>query len=261
MMAFTRKKEQVLKSLYTAHGRKKHDLCVCEGVRACREFLLSPLVKSLDFMLVSDDFNFPENFPKLNSELIFRIPNTDLKKITSTKNSQGILIVAKRPKNDYKQIILGKDPFAVLLEGISDPGNMGTILRTVKAVGLKKIYLTKGSVDPFSEKVIRSAMAAQFFLDIIIIENCDTMLQVVNIGDVKNIWRTDCHKGASLFEVEDLFDKSVIVFGSEATGTSEIINSKAVTIPMPGNSESINLAQSVTVFLFEAVRRKILRKD
>ena len=258
MIRLTKKKEQVLRSLYASHGRKKYGMCVCEGVRACGEFLNSPMKSEMEFMVVSEDFEVAEYFPEVESNIIFRMPQSEFKKITHTKNSQGVLIVVRRPDTDNVDFELGDEPFSVLLDGISDPGNMGTILRTVKAVGLKKVYMTKGSVDAYGDKVIRSAMAAQFFLDIRVIPNFDIVLQAFNNSEILHIWRTDCHKGESIFEVKELFNNSLIVFGSEAFGASEIQKSKAVTIPMPGNSESINLAQAVTIFLFEAVRRGIL---
>ena len=249
MQELTHNQEKLIKSLYSRHGRKKHNMCVCEGVRACSEmFDVAPELVQL--ILKSEDAVLPDKFNDLK---LITVPQHKLKQLSSTISSQGILIVADIP--DLNSPIQPTDPFIVILDGVADPGNMGTIIRTVKAVGLKELWLTSGSADPFGEKVIRSAMAGQFHLNIRIFENLKEAVCKLHKSGYDKIWRTDCHRGASIFDVDNLFAKSAIIFGGEAAGASPLENSTPVTIPMPGNSESINVAQATTVCLFEAVRR------
>ena len=252
MNELTNNQEKLIKSLYTRHGRKKHNMCVCEGIRCCMELAAaSPAL--IHLVVKSDNTSLPDNLARLQA---VEIPYQQMKKLSCTIASQGIIIVAHKP--DILKEQTTDDPFAVILDGISDPGNMGTIIRTVKAVGLKHLWLTEGSADPFGEKVIRSAMAGQFHLNLRMFGNLkEALCESRRMGFMK-IYRTDCHRGISIFETEDLFAKSAIIFGGEATGASPAAGSIPVTIPMPGKSESINVAQAATVTLFEAVRRKVL---
>lgn len=252
MTELTHNQEKLIKSLYTRHGRKKHSMCICEGVRSCGE-LLDAAPHLVHLILKSEEAVLPEKFNFFES---ITVPEQKLKQISSTIASQGILIVANKP-NLNKNVLIN-DPFIVILDGVADPGNMGTIIRSVKAVGLKELWLTSGAADPFGEKVIRSAMAGQFYINIRIFEDLEqAACELRKIGYDK-IWRTDCHKGTSIFDTDKLFAKSAIIFGGEAAGATPLAESIPVTIPMPGNSESINVAQAATVCLFEAVRKKIL---
>lgn len=265
MNYLTHNQEKLIKSLYTRHGRIKHNMSICEGVRSCEEILIANpdlihlAIKSdsisLDDLANSD--NTMDDSKNLWSDIEFiTIPHDKFKTLSSTIATQGVLFVIHKPETSSKDE--PKDPFIVILDGISDPGNMGTIIRSVKAIGLKDLWITAGSTDPFSEKVIRSAMAAQFHLKIRLFNDLNEISCELRKFGYINIFRTDCHKGNSIFEENDLFAKSAIIFGNEGAGASELTSAKAITIPMPGKSESINVAQAATICLFEAVRRKIL---
>lgn len=247
----TKCQEALIHSLYTRHGRKKHDMCICEGVRCCRElFLLRP---DLVFMAIcTDDFKNDDTF---NLEFI-KIPAHNFQSFSSTVTSQGVLCVAKRPVTDYKQFSQPESPFIVVLDRISDPGNLGTIIRTVRAVGLNELWYTSGTVDPFNDKVIRSATASQFALNMREFPDLSMLEIELRKFGYEKVYRTDPHGSCNLFEVEDLFNKTAIVFGNEGAGAGELHNSIPITIPMPGKTESINVAQAATVVLFESVRRR-----
>jgi len=249
----TKKQLTLIRNLYTSHGRKKFNFCLCEGMRACSEFLKSGNISAIEFVIIKENLILPDSFSLIPKDKLFEVSVEELAKVTPTRKSQGIAIIAKKPNFIRDESLFSDNDFIIILDRISDPGNMGTIIRTLKAGGIKKLFITPGSVDPFSEKAIRSAMAAQFFIKIIKMEeDLEIFIQKSNL---KNIWRTDCHAGQSLFEIHELFDKSAIIFGSEASGVIEIPSSRPVRIPMPGDSESLNVAQAVTVFTFEAVRR------
>jgi len=251
MNVLTKNQEKLIRSLYSRHGRKKYNMCICEGIRACGE-LISAAPDLLHFAVKSDEIHIHDMFNDID---FITVSQQVMQKLSSTVASQGILIVANKP--DPSRYPPPEDPFVVILDGVADPGNMGTIIRTVKAVGLKELWLTPGATDPFGAKVIRSAMAGQFHLNIRSFQNLQEAACELRKFGYDNIWRTDCHKGTSIFETENLFAKSAIIFGGEAAGAKELESSQAITIPMPGNSESINVAQAATVCLFEAVRRGI----
>ena len=149
-------------------------------------------------------------------------------------------------------------PFVLVLDRIADPGNFGTILRTCASVGLKEVWYSESSVDPYSEKTIRSALGSQFSLNLFQYRDVNLLVENLRKKGYDKVFRTEPAGGESCFEAKALFNKSVIVFGNEANGIKEVKDSMPVNIPMPGKFESLNVAQSVTVILFEAVRRKVL---
>ena len=251
MGQLTKNQEVLIKALYTRHGRKKHALCICEGIRCCSDFLAAR--SDLLELLVCTEV-FPSDFDRYNP---IRIPENQFSKLSATIASQGILAVARKPE-PVPESKPPEDPFILALDRIGDPGNFGTILRTAKAVGLKELWYTAGSVDPFNDKVLRSAMAAQFTLGLREFADLQALKQVLTAFGYTRFYRTDPHQGANCFTEPELFNKSAVIIGSEAAGAGELDGSIAVTIPMPGNCESLNAAQAATVFLFEYVRRSLV---
>lgn len=242
--------ESLIRTLRTRHGRKKSDACLCEGLRACRE-LIAKVPDLILFGVLRKDIE-----PISGTESFFRAEDSWFSEFAPTVQSQGILIVAKRPtppREDEKV----KDAFIVALDQVTDPGNLGTIMRTAAASGRKEIWLTKGSADPFNEKVIRAAIAIQFSMKIRFFDSLEEMVRLApSLGIDGPVYLTSPHEGESVFEAQALFDRSLLVFGGEANGISSVpTGSQWVTLPMPGGEESLNVAQAATVFLFEYVRR------
>ncbi len=164
------------------------------------------------------------------------------------------MVVARRPEKTPREVPVA-DPFVLLLDRVGDPGNFGTIIRTARAAGLREIWMTKGSVDPYSDKAVRSASGAQFALTMREYGALDDVVELLRAKGYSNIFRTAPGGGHSIFTEPELFAKSVIVLGSEGAGAGEIPGSVNVLIPMPGDAESLNVAQAATVILFEHVRR------
>jgi len=246
------KQKSLIKALYTRHGRKKNDLCICEGVRCCRELvLLRPDLVSL--AVCSEDFDTAT----VGDIEFSRIPESEFDSLSATVIPQGCLIVAGKTDMSPGDTV-PEDPFIVALDRVSDPGNLGTIIRTVRAVGLRELWLTEGTADPFGDKVIRSALAFQFALKMRLFPSLNEIGCELRRFGYGRIYKTDPKGGADCFDEKNLFSKSAIVFGSEAHGVGDIEGSIPLVIPMPGKTESVNVAQAATVILFEAVRRGVL---
>ena len=242
--------EKLIRSLHSRHGRKKHKLCLCEGVRACGE-LLAHRPDLVKHAVKTDDCVLPAEFDAVD---FITVPQEKMKQLSPTVTPQGVLFTVKRPETEYQEQF--ESPYALVLDGVSDPGNMGTIIRTARAAGLSEIFLTSGCADPFSDKVIRSALASQFALQIFRFANLGEAVRELRGAGCKNFWKTDPHGGVPLFEEPELFTDAAIIIGGEASGVSAHPECRPVTIPMPGKSESLNAAQAATIFMFEAVRRK-----
>ncbi len=246
MAELTKRQTALIRSLYKRHGRKKHRLCVCEGLRCCRELaLLCP--ELIELAVCREDFDASE----ISAEFM-RVSPAEFDSLSSTVHSQGVLIVAKIPEPENIQ---PKGPFLVVLDRLNDPGNFGTILRTVRALGLPELWYTSGTVDPFNDKVIRSALASQFAVRLREFSGLDAAASACRDAGYSRIYRTDPHTGKNCFAEPELFEKSVIILGSEAGGAGELAGSVPLTIPMPGDAESLNVAQAATVILFDYVRR------
>jgi len=144
----------------------------------------------------------------------------------------------------------------LLLDGIQDPGNMGSMLRTAAAAGVRHVFLSKGCVFAWSPKVLRAGQGAHFFLAI----HEHAALAEVAGGYRGTVATTDVRTGASLFEV-DLRGPVAWIFGSEGAGVSPELAAAAalrLRIPMPGATESLNVAAAAAVCLFEQVRQQQL---
>jgi TrmH family RNA methyltransferase len=149
-------------------------------------------------------------------------------------------------------------PFVLILDRIQEPGNLGTMLRTAWAVGLRSVWLTKGSADPYSPKVIRSGMGAQFAVEVAVVEDLAAARMLLESAGGGPLWLAIPDGGIDCFE--DGFDLrgGGLVIGNEAGGIDDLSVGRPVSIPMPGNAESLNAAQAATVLLFDAVRRGLM---
>ena len=143
----------------------------------------------------------------------------------------------------------------ILIDKVQDPGNMGTIIRTAHAVGASSIIITKGTVDIYNDKVLRSSMGSIFYIPIIEDYNLDLVKKLKNQGYRLLV---SSLQGENNFFEEDLKGKVIIAVGNEGNGVSDEvynISDVKVKIPMPGNSESLNVAIATSVMMYEKLRQ------
>ena len=162
----------------------------------------------------------------------------------------GIIAVVKTPRSRPAPADM---PACVLLEGIQDPGNVGSILRTAAAAGVRHVLLSKASVHAWSPRVLRAGMGAHFMLEI---HEQEDLVAVAARFQGKVVAAS---RGAArpLYGC-DLTGKVAMMFGNEGAGLSRSLRAAAneeVSIPMPGPVESLNVAAAVAVCLFERVRQ------
>lgn len=175
--------------------------------------------------------------------------------LTEVKTPQGILAVIK--KKNINNEIDNKAEIIIALDGIQDPGNLGTILRTVDSANLKQIIISKDTVDPYSPKVVRSTMGAIFRVNIIESDNLEKTLKDIQKKDFE-IVVTSLDNADDIYNID--YNKKVIVIGNEANGVSkeiQNISNKKIKIPMLGKTESLNASVAAGIIIYEYVRRKI----
>lgn len=179
------------------------------------------------------------------------LSETVYRELSPVEHGVGLLFVIKTPFRTIRERL---ETSALLLDGVQDPGNMGTMLRTAAAVGVKKIFCSADTVAVWSPKVLRAGQGAHFVLDIY--ENAN-LAQVIGLSDIPVI-ATNPHAAKTLYET-DLDSEVAWLFGSEGRGVSEELLQKValqVAIPHTGDIESLNVAMAAAVCLFEQQRQQ-----
>lgn len=253
-----------LKILTNHRQRKKEGLFLLEGLRIIKEALKSncPLKMILFSSYLGD--NLKEEILPLLIEKKARIINLadDLfNQLALTDNPQGILAVASLPVFNQENFYLRKlnnYSSVVVVDGIQDPGNLGGIIRSADALGAGGILHLKGSVDVYNPKTLRASMGSVFRLPIwteMEKEELFSFLEEQNMNLVMGVPR----EGIPVYEV-DFKRKVALLVGNEANGPSaELLNFSSKTlayIPMPGGTESLNVAIACSVLLYEMCRQR-----
>ena len=177
-------------------------------------------------------------------------PTLMFAELTPVSSSAGILAIVKTPNIAPPNTV----KFALMLEDIQDPGNLGSMIRTALGASVQAIYLSKGCTDAWSPKALRGGQGAQFYVSII--EGVDIVSAMQNFAG--NTYATTM-AGESLY-MQDLTQPSAFVIGNEGAGLSNKVMEAAshqISIPMNKNLESLNAAAAAAVCLFECARQVI----
>ncbi|MEZ0536172.1 TrmH family RNA methyltransferase [Caldicellulosiruptoraceae bacterium PP1] len=170
--------------------------------------------------------------------------------ISDTISSQGIFTIINYIDVDIE--LLKKSNNIVILNNLQDPGNLGTILRTCSAFGFSNILSTKGSVDIYNSKVIRSSMGSIFHLSIVRSIDSERAIDFLKSNNIK-IVVTKPQGGLSLDSI-NLKDSFALIIGNESNGIDENFEKSAdliLTIKMKGNTESLNASVATSIVLYE----------
>ena len=234
-----------LSSLCIKKNSQKHKKVLLEGYRLIEESIKAGA--DIEYIYITENLKSKISNQILESIDYDIISEIDLKKISDTKNSQGILAIANIEKYYLHTMEQLNNSNVIILDGIQDPGNLGTILRTCVWFGIKSIILTSNSIDPFNLKCVRSGMGAHFYLDSIISENENTIVDYLNNKNYTMI-AADLHGE----NVETIYTKNkwALVLGSEAHGLSGLFEKfQKVTIDRKGNLESLNVSIACGILL------------
>ena len=237
-----------------------------EGLRLAEEAVSSQI--SIDHAIVRDDFGSQKREADLLdilSDRGVRILETDERSFASiadTKTSQGILIIADRPRTDEQTFenLIARDTskldLIVLLDQVNNPSNLGAVLRTAEAAGAKGVIVTTNSVDAFGAKAIRASMGSAFRIPI---WNDAASSGVKEFAARMGFAITAISKDGSVDYLDvDWNAPMILAFGSETHGLSKEIETAAqvkISIPINAQVESLNLAVAAGIILFEARRQ------
>ena len=248
-----------IKALHQKKYRDAQKLYFVEGIRFVNDAIDNG--QSIDRAVISESLEKVNGGNTVIAKLtkicsdVFCVPDKLFKEISDTQSPQGVLAVLKKQTTElHKALNSGKA--VIVLEGLQDPGNVGTIIRTADAAGVSAVLMTKGCVDVYSPKVLRSTMGSVFHLPIVEdLENGETIQLLKNSG-YKVI--ASHLQGQNNYYDEDLTGKSAIIVGNEANGISELtaaMSDKLVRIPMPGKAESLNASVAAAIIIYELVRQ------
>ena len=265
MQVISSKDNEIIKNIRKLKEKKYRDLenaYLIEGIKIVKE-AIAENAKIKQIIMCED---FADNV-ELDKDTLYELAKHNLIYVTrnimdslsDVKTPQGIIGVVEKnkieeiieTKVDYKQDII------IALDGVQDPGNLGTIIRTADSANLNQIIISKTSADPYNPKVVRSTMGAIFRVNIIETENIVEELQKTKANGFK-VMVTSLDSSKSIYKTE--FNKKVIVIGNEANGvTKEVQNiaDEKVKIPMLGKTESLNASVAASIMIYEYVRRKI----
>jgi TrmH family RNA methyltransferase len=236
-------------------ARRKAGLFVIEGTRLVREAVEAGVLLSEVFYTESYAAS-TEGRAVLDAvsdrrRMLLSVDEPVMQAMSDTQTPQGILVTLPPPELE----ILEDYSFALIIDGVSNPGNMGTIMRAAASAGVPLMMITSGTVDLTNPKVVRSAMGAHFRLPVQALswEGIASRLQdkAIFLADIKN--------GSPYYQV-DWTQPCALIVSDEAHGASQEAIQLAhayVTIPMPGQMESLNVATASSILLFEMVRQRI----
>ena len=261
MQLITSKDNEIIKNIRKLKEKKYRDAnneYLIEGIKLIKEAVEE---KAKIKLIVVCEESIEDG--DIDQKLLYEIAKYDCiyvnKKVfsilTDVQNPQGILAVIEKKNNEEN--INYKEDIIVVLDGIQDPGNLGTILRTIDSVGLSQVIVSKETADSYNPKVVRSTMGAIFRVNVI--ESEDLLKTLKNLKKHKyKIMATSLETNNSIYDVE--YNKKVIVIGNEENGVSKNVLEYAdekIKIPMLGKTESLNASVATSIILYEYVRRKI----
>lgn len=245
--------KEAARLIASAHERRKSRRCVLEGEHLIEMYVArhgppptlivaethteTPLIKTLAAQRGEHD--------------VLHVPDALFKSIASLPPAVGVMAVIDQP---HAASVSG--PFCVLLEDIQDPGNVGTILRTAAAAGVTHAVLSAHCAAAWSPKVLRAAQGAHFLLEIAEDANASEWARTFR-NDGGTLIGTLAAGGRNVFATP-LSRPLALALGNEGAGLSDALAGLvdiAVTIPMPGDMESLNVASAAAIVLFEYVRQ------
>lgn len=221
---------------------------VVEGVKLVEEALRSKA--SVDFILTVDqkaDYGDVKTY--VVNEKVF-------KKLSEVESPQGVMAVVNMEESKLSDIMSKNKGLIVVLDGLQDPGNIGTIIRAADAMGAGGIVVFKGTGDVYNPKAIRASMGSIFHIPVVFSQDPVMVYEKLKRNGMK-IAATSLKGDVYPYEI-DLINTAV-VFGNEGNGISRVSEEQSdllVKIPMDGMAESLNVAMSAAIILYEALRQK-----
>lgn len=254
----TKADEKLIHALQSRRGREKHGLFLVEGVRVAEDLVASGI--DLEFAVVSTSLGDNERGQQLIALLSASAPvktvsDKQLADIAETETPQGVLIVARIPQPDLSTVTLSNDGVVLVLDAIQDPGNLGTLIRSADAFGAEAVIALPGTTDYWGSKVVRSTAGAAFRMPLINGSDDETWQWLAS----NNVAICGADMQGEPIADSKIGDPVALVVGNEGGGLRAATRERLthlVTIPMPGNAESLNVAVAAGILLYEFSKQR-----
>ena len=242
--------------------RDEEQAYLISGLFAVKTALESTDIHVTDILLRQDRLDWLQTIPinagKMRRATVHQLSAPQFQKISDEKNPQGIALVARKPSLPVDPIVID-DPLVIYLDQINDPGNLGTIIRTSAWFGVRTLLLSPRSADPFQPKVVRSSAGLISHMRCLEEFSPLHLNQLITAGDYRIIGASEkAEQRIDHFDFKSS-QKYCLVFGSEARGISPELQrliQQPLAIPRYGVGQSLNLAVSVALFLYQRSQNK-----
>lgn len=254
--------KKIKKLKKSARYRKEEGLFVAEGWKMTEEAIRYGLVRAVYVSESSMDKwqekNLYAQLGKKGADIpVEQLSSSLFCELSDTVTPQGILALVEMPEYHLNDMTEDENAALLVLEDIQDPGNLGTMIRTAEGAGMSGVLMSKGCVDIFNPKVVRSTMGAMFRVPYVISNDLSTEVESLK---EKGFTTYAAHlAGAKEYTQENYKGKAAVLIGNEANGLSDKISSQAdclIKIPMEGELESLNAAVSAALLMYEIHRNR-----
>lgn len=255
----SRAEESLLRGLHRRKVREEEGLFVAEGLRVVEDLVASGL--PLRFAVVAPTLESSDRGRALASALeargpVRRVDERVLARFADTETPQGVLAVAEIPRRSLDDVVLADSACTVLaLDGVQDPGNFGTMVRTAEALGAAAVVALPGTVDPWNPKAVRSSAGASFRIPIVQ-PDVDSFLAWAHAHRV-TVYGADAE--GEPVDSTALAPRAALVVGNEGSGMSQAMLRRVdrrIAIPITGKAESLNAAVAAAILLFLLTRKR-----
>ncbi len=242
-----KRREREKTGLFLIEGPHVVAAALDRGVRVCEVFCVP---------------EFPSRQPELARRLgagdcaVWVVQESLLRHVAATERPQGVVAVAEKPPRDGPPKVEG-DFLVLALDGVTDPGNVGTCMRSADGFGARAVVLGAGCCDPYNAKAVRASAGSLFSVPAVETDDLAGGLRQLR-EEGAQVVVADPRAGRAAWEV-DLSVPTVVVVGGEARGVSEAVKGEcdvAVAVPLRAGVESLNAAVAASVVLFEARRQR-----
>ena len=195
-----------------------------------------------------------ESGPSFSADAVLAVPGDVFASVCGTQAPQGVAAIVRQPQWSLEALLAGAAPRLIVLDGIQDPGNAGTIIRTAEAFGATGVLLLPPAVGPWRQKVLRASAGSSFRLPVLPLAGPQALRTLQGRG-IK-IYGCAARKGASISQAA-LGERWAMVIGSEGSGLSKPVAGLCdgmLHIPCPGPVESLNAATAAAILLYAASR-------
>jgi TrmH family RNA methyltransferase len=247
-----------LRKLLAHPDRESHSLVGIEGPKLLEEAVGAGLRVACIFVAQGAE-RLLDALPIPKETEILLLPKALLDSSVTTEAPQSIAALVEPPDWTWAHLLGGQlsaTPLVLILDGLQDPGNLGTIVRSAEAFGATGVVSLPGTVSAWNPKAVRASAGSIFRLPLLTVSAQECFARLVERG-VK-IWTTTV-QAAQPVDMVDLAGPVGLLVGNEGNGVSDhlaVMASGRLTIPCPGNVESLNAAIAASVLLYEASRQR-----